>query len=295
MCGAAVHDEFVDGLVGNRRQRCLAVACLPCVPHPLQERCSAHPTMEVGIDGHVHVCSNRESRPCSHGLGVFTRTDEDASGDFLVHSVRCVMHDLGDFRDVRRRQPVDDHAVRLTRTELEHPLSQCSDQDRRLDLGLDAEAKSVDLERVVLLGDLFPGERVMQEAHDVTHLLVGLDEGHAIPALDNHVARRTDADRESPWCGIGHRGDALGDNRCGARVGGHDRGTESKSRLPRGGQCERCECIGAVSLGRPDVRIAPVGELGELVALTVQVSRERDGHAVSSDHRCSLHTRAIQL
>ena len=62
-------------------------------------------------------------------------------------------------------------------------------------------------------------------------------------------------------------------------VGRHDRRAEPQPRLPRRGQGQRREGVGAVGLGRPDVGVAEVGQLGELVAVGVQRAGQRHGHA----------------
>src|SRR3546814_2701608 len=65
---------------------------------------------------------------------------------------------------------------------------------------------SSDLE--VLL-HLLSGERPAQEAHHVAHLLVRLVEGDAVPALDDDVRRRADADGEATRRRLGQGGDGL--------------------------------------------------------------------------------------
>ena len=152
-------------------------------------------------------------------------------------------------------------------------------------LGADAEPEPLDLERVVLLGDLLAGEGVAQEAHDVADLLVGLDERDAVPALDDDVARRPDADGEATGRGVGHRRHALGHARGRAGVGRDDGRAEAQARLPRGGEGERGEGVGAVGLGRPQVGVAEVGELGELVPVGVQRAGQRRGHAGADGQR----------
>ena len=146
-------------------------------------------------------------------------------------------------------------------------------------LGAHAEAEALDLERVVRRGDLLAAQRVAQEPHDVANPLVGLDERHAVPAFDDHVARRADTDREASGRGVGQRCHALGETCRRPGEGGDDRRAEAQARLPRGGQGQRREAVGAVGLGRPDVGVPEVGELGELLAVAVQWSRERHRHA----------------
>ena len=97
----------------------------------------------------------------------------------------------------------------MTKTELDHVVAQCRDENLRLHLGLHAQTESVDFERVVFLGDLLAAESIVQESHDVAHLLVGLDERYAVPLFDDHVARRADTDRKTTRCRVGQRRNAL--------------------------------------------------------------------------------------
>ena len=151
--------------------------------------------------------------------------------------------------------------------------------------GPHAELEAVDLERVVGVLDLLAAERVLEEPHHVADLLVGLLERDAVPPLDDHVARRADADREPAGRGVGHRRHALCHAGRRPGVGGHDRRAEPEPRFPRRGQCERGERVGAVGLGRPDVGVAHVGERAELLAVAVQRAGERNGHARSNRER----------
>ena len=126
--------------------------------------------------------------------------------------------------------------------------------------------------------DLLAAERGTQEADHVAHLLVRLDERHAVPALDDHVARRADADGEATRRGVGQRGHGLRQARRRARVRRHDGRAEAQARLPRRGQGERGEGIGAVGLRRPDVGVPEVGDLGVPLAVRVQRTGQRHGH-----------------
>ena len=93
--------------------------------------------------------------------------------------------------------------------------------------------------------------------------------------------------REPARRGVGQRGDALGEAGRGPGVGGDDGRAEPQPRLPRRGEGERREGVGAVGLGRPDVGVAEVGQLGEPVARGCAAARAaarscrggRAGHA----------------
>ena len=190
-----------------------------------------------------------------------------------------VVDDADDAPHVLRRQPVDDRPVGLAPGEPQHALAQRGDEDRRRVLGSHTEAEAADLERVVGRRHLLPRQRVAEEAHDVADLLVRLDERHAVPPLDDDVARRADADGEPPGRGVGQRGDALGEARRRPGERRDDRRAEAQPRLPRRGERQRRERVGAVRLGRPHVGVPEVGELGETVATGVQRTGQRHGHA----------------
>ena len=55
-------------------------------------------------------------------------------------------------------------------------------------LRLDAETKAIDGKSVVIFGDLFAAECIVHKAHDIAYFLVRINEWHAIPLFDNHIA-----------------------------------------------------------------------------------------------------------
>ena len=109
-------------------------------------------------------------------------------------------------------------------------------------------------------------------------------ERDAVPALDDHVRRRADAEartgraRPRPatptlW--------AMQRRARGCRRGRWRVPSRSVGR-PRRGQRERREAVGAVGLARPDVGVAEVGQLLDQLPLLVQRDAvEGDGHAVA--------------
>ena len=282
MLWRTVDDQVVDHFVGYGGERGLAVTGLPCVPHALQLRPPAQPLLEGGVDGYVHVRSDGEPRAGSHHLSVLAGAHEDPGNHFLLDSTSGVVDDPHHLRYVVGAQPVDDGPVTLARGQAQHALAQASHQNRRDLLGAYAKAKAIDLERVVALGHLLAAQCVAQEAHHVAHLLVRLHERHTVPALDDHVAATTDADREAAGRSVGQRGDALREASRRPRIRGDDGGTQAKPGLPRGGHRQRSETVGAVALRRPDVGVAHVGQLAQLLAMAVQRARQRHGHSRSN-------------
>ena len=90
--------------------------------------------------------------------------------------------------------------------------------------------------------------------------------------IANRPGAAADADGEAAGRGVGQRGHRLGHARGRTGVGRHDRRAEAQARLPGRGEGERGEGVGAVGLGGPQVGVAEVGELGELVPVGVQVT-----------------------
>jgi hypothetical protein len=85
--------------------------------------------------------------------------------------------------------------------------------------------------------------------------------------------------------GIGERRRRLRHQRRRPRVGGQDRRAEAQSGFPRGCQGQRRQPVATVGFGRPDVGVAEVGELLDLLALGVEVARKGHGHAWSDRQR----------
>ncbi len=92
----AVHDQVVHHLVGNCRQRRLAVAGLPGVPHRPEHLAPSEPLVERGVHGHVHVGRDRVPGGVAHHIGAVARAHEDARHELTFGAAR---------RIVRRRRP----------------------------------------------------------------------------------------------------------------------------------------------------------------------------------------------
>jgi hypothetical protein len=107
-------------------------------------------------------------------------------------------------------------------------------------------------------------------------------EGHTVPTLDDHVARRADPDRETAGSGVGHRRDRLGHARRSTCERRDDRRAESEPLLPGGRKGERGESVGPVGLSAPKIRVAEIGELDHALTMTVEVAREGNRHAESA-------------
>ena len=184
---------------------------------------------------------------------------------------------------------------RLPPGQAQHALAQRGDEDRRRLLGPDAEAEALDLERVVLLGDLLAASARR----------AGTAPRRGPSCTARRTARRSSA-RRSRCCdepmpmakpagrGVGQRRHALGQAGRRAGVRGHDRRAEAQAGLPRRGQRQRREGVGAVGLGRPDVGVAEVGQLGQLVAVGVERARAaaRSSRVGSAVHVITLRSAA---
>ena len=246
-----------------------------------RRRLAAEPAVERGVHRHVEVGGDGELAAAARTASVFSlgqtkiraTISRSAPAGGLAHDAATVGTSVG-------RQPVDDRAVGLAAGQAQHALAQRGDEDRRRLLGADAEAEALHLERVVAAARPSPRvSAVAQEAHHVADLLVRLDERHAVPALDDHVAATTRCRcANRPGRGVGQRRALWARQRRRPRVGGHDRRPQAQPGLPRRGQRERRERVGAVGLRRPDVGVAEVGQLGQTVTVGVQRARQRHRH-----------------
>ena len=273
-----MHDDVVNQLIRNGRQGRLAVAGFPCIPHWLQHFAAAEPLVESGIHGHVEIGRNRELARSAHHISVLAGAHKDATHNLFLLATGSIVHYGGHLGHVLRRQPVNDRAIGLARRKFQHAFAQRRHQNLWLLLWAHAQTKPIDLERVVLLRHLFSAERILQEAHDIAHLLIRLYKRHAVPALDNHVAARANANRKSTRRGVGHAGHTLRKACWRTRVGRHDCGAQTKAGLPRCGHRQRRKGIGAIALGRPNVGVPQIGEFAELFAVAMQRPRQRHGH-----------------
>ena len=117
-------------------------------------------------------------------------------------------------------------------------------------------------------------------------------EGQAVPVGHDHLGRGAEAAEEAARCGVGHGGEALGQERRAPGVGGGDGHAEIQLRLPGGGQGEWREPVGAVDLGRPQVGVPELPQPGEPLAVGVQgdpVEGDRDARPGRRDARGRAH------
>ncbi len=135
--------------------------------------------------------------------GVLARADVDPADDLLAgaHLRHDPLHVLG-------RQPVDDGSVTEAAGEAQHPRPERRHEDRRHHLGRPLQPEALHGEGVVGLGHLLSREGSLEEAHHVPVALVRLDEGDAVPALDDHVRGRAEPELEPARRGLGEGGDA---------------------------------------------------------------------------------------
>ena len=225
----------------------------------------------------------RPRRP--HHVGVLARAHEDPAHDLAVVAAGGVVHDVGHLAHVVGRQPVDDRPVGLAAGEAQHALAQGGDEDRRLLLGPDARAGS-------------PGPRTCRTPWSPSRRRARRA-GSARRRAPSCTARSkgTPFHRSTitlllepmpianrPGAASASDGHRLGEARRGAGVGGHDRRAEAQARFPRRSQRQRGEGVGTVGLGRPDVGVAEVGELGSFSRWVWRWPGQRHGHARSDRH-----------
>ena len=114
----------------------------------------------------------------------------------------------------------------------------------------------------------------------LAHLRQRLHERDPVPALDDDVRRRAEAEHEAPAAGVLQRGRVLGEHGGPARERVDDPGAEADALGDRGGQRQRREPVGPVRLAGPQVVVA--GRLGAAEERRVVGERdagERDGQA----------------
>jgi hypothetical protein len=190
---------------------------------------------------------------------------------------------------ITKSQPVQYGAVGLAAGEAQHPRAQRPEQDRRAFGNGSRELEAVHLEGLEDLIDLLSVERALHEAQHVTGAGVGLVVLHAVPALYDRLTRGTESHREASAGRLGERGDA---HRHQPRPSSEDRGDrhpQVEALLPSGGEHERCEPVGAVDFGGPDVGVAQVGQAMEpLFVLGERDAVEGDSDAVARSHCLSV-------
>ncbi len=251
------------------------------------------PLLKRGVHRHVHVCRNRAARSGTNDIGIGARTHEDPGDELSIIPTGALADGCRHLRDITGRQPVRDGTIRLPPRHVEHALAEGRDDDLGRLLGSDTQPETLDLERVVPLGDLLPRERITQEPHEVSHLLVRLLERNTVPTLDDHVRGRADPEDESSGGCVGEgRRTLCHTGRCSG-VSRENRRAETKAWLPHRGQRQRSEPVPAIGFGRPHVGEAQVGELDDPFTLCMQWPRQRDGHSRSdrqghdADCRCT--------
>ncbi len=194
-----------------------------------------------------------------------------------------IVDDLGHRRHIARGQPVEDHAVGLAPGQSQHALPQRGDVDRHRLAGHHAQAEPLDAGAVNLGAHLVAGQRRPQEAHHVAHLVVRPIEVDAVPALDDDVRRRAQAEGEAAGCRLSEGANRLGQQRRAPGEGGDDGGAEAHRRRPHRGECQRREGVCAHRFGRPQVGVSGILQLDEPVPLFPQrYVVERNGHPQAS-------------
>ena len=205
--------------------------------------------------------------------------DEDAGDDLPRRPFGRLLDLRHGCGHVLGAQPVEDGAVGLLPGQVQHARAQRGQVDGRQLLGDPSQAEALDAERVEVLGDLLAAEGQAQEAQRVADASVLVLEAHAVPVGHDHLGRRTEPAGEATGCGVGHGGQALGQERGTAGVGRGDGHAEIQLRFPGSGQGQRREPVRAVDLGRPEVGVPELAQAGEPLSVRVQrdpVEGDRD-------------------
>src|SRR5947209_7865527 len=190
----AADDQVVDDLLGYGRDRPLAVAALPRVPHRPERRGAPEPLVERPVDGHVevggHVTPHRRLRRGPRWIDV----DEEACRDLDRPGIAPgagsgLAHDGDGLRHVVGGEPVQDRAVADLARDPQHPGPERCDVDGdRLD-GRFGQAKAVHRERLAAEDDALARERPAEELRRLAHAGRGTGEGAAVPRHAVHLER----------------------------------------------------------------------------------------------------------
>jgi hypothetical protein len=195
--------------------------------------------------------------PCSSGIG--TQKKRHASS-------------FSGAPKAAERQEVRERAVAELGGQREHLAAQRRDDDRdRL------RRRGLELEpaRAALAGEDRP-----QGLDRLAHPAQRLDERHPVPALDDDVRRRADAEDEAPAAGVLQRRRLLGQQRRPARVGVDDAGRQADALGDRRSHRQRREAVGPGGLAGPEVVIAGGLRAAEQVEMVAQrQAGEREGQA----------------
>jgi hypothetical protein len=184
---------------------------------------------------------------------------------------------LGDLRQAGEREEVGEGAVRLLDGQLEHLAPERGEDDRDPELG-----RPLELEATVRA---LAREGGAEEVDRLRHLRERLLERHPVPALDDPVRGRPDAEGEATARCIGDGRGLLGEQSPASLHDPDHAGAEAHVLGPGRRERERGEAVRAVGLAAPQVGVARrLGPLEELLVLGQADSRERNGQSPSLSH-----------
>ncbi len=176
----AVQHQRVDQLVRDGRQRALAVAGRPGVPHRPEHRFAAEPAVERRVRAHRQVrrrsaacprCARTPRRSVGHTkIRAATSNPSGRAGQFRGHR-----------RDVGRREPVEDRPVGLGGGEPQHPRTQRGENSFGGCSRRAVQPEPAHPERRVLLVDRLAGQRRPQEPQHVAGARERVGEVQAVP------------------------------------------------------------------------------------------------------------------
>jgi hypothetical protein len=145
--------------------------------------------------------------------------------------------------------------------QLEHARSQGGDEHGHVPRTRGRQPE-IRREGLALEGHLLPADERHQDGQVFAHVPGGLVEAVAVHALDHHLVREADAEREPSVHGGVDRERLLGENRRVTRVGRHDTGAELDPGDLTADHRERGQRVQAEDVGHPGRGEAVVGPAG---------------------------------
>ena len=153
--------------------------------------------------------------------------------------------------------------------------------------GMQGQPEPLHAEGVVGLGHLLAAEGQPQETQGVAHPLVLVLEEETVPIGDDHLRGGAQTDEETTRRGVGHGGQALGQQGGPSGVRRRDGHAQVEGRLPGRRQGEGREAVCPVDLRGPDVGVSELAQAGEPLLVPVQgYPVEGDGDARAGPAGC---------
>ena len=273
--GVAEDEDLADQVVGHELERALAVALLPGLDHRVDLLAPAEPAEERRVDRHGRVGGEHPARrgsASSAGAGK-QKKRQTSSLSGAPNASATWRVPLSGRKFVNAPSPSSPARPSI------FPRSAATT------IGTGAAGGGLELEaaRPALAGE-HRAQRLDRLAHPRQRLL----ERHPVPALDDHVRRRAEAEHEAPAATRPASAARAARARAGpARERVDDAGPQAHPLGCAAGERERREAVGAGGLARPEVVVA--GRLGAAEEVAVVGERdagERDASGPSGGRAC---------